>query len=42
VRVDQVTLEPGVVRIVSLESVGYPLALVKQVFVNEADRIGIQ
>jgi hypothetical protein len=41
-RVDQVTLEPGVVRIVYLESVGYPLALVKQVFVNEDDSIGIQ
>ena len=42
VRVDQVTLEPGVMRIVYLESVGYPLALVKQVFVNEDDSIGIQ
>ena len=42
VRVDQVTLEPGVVRIVYLESVAYPLALVKQVFVNEDDSIGIQ
>ena len=42
VRVDQVTLEPGVVRIVPLESVGYPLALVKQVFVNEDGRISIQ
>jgi hypothetical protein len=41
VRVDQVTLEPGVVRTVYLESVGYPLKLVKQVFVNEADSIGI-
>jgi IS4 transposase len=41
-RVDQVTLEPGVVRIVYLESVGYPLALVKQVFANEDDSIGIQ
>jgi IS4 transposase len=41
-RVDQVTLEPGAVRIVYLESVGYPLALVKQVFVNEDDSIGIQ
>lgn len=38
----QLTLEPGGVRIVSLEAVGYRLALVKQVFVNEADRIGIQ
>lgn len=42
VRVDQVTLEPGVVRIAYLEAVGYPLALVKQVFVNENDSIGIQ
>jgi hypothetical protein len=42
VRVDQVTLEPGGMPIVYLESVAYPLALVKQVFVNEDDRIGIQ
>jgi IS4 transposase len=42
VRLDQVTLEPDVVRMVYLEAVSYPLALVKQVFVNEDDSIGIQ
>jgi DDE superfamily endonuclease len=41
-RVDQVTLEPGVVRRVYLEAVAYPLTLVKQVFVNEDDSLGIQ
>jgi DDE superfamily endonuclease len=40
-RVDQVTLESGVERIVYLESVACPLALVKQVLVNEDDSLGL-
>ena len=42
VRVDQVTLEAGVGQMVYLEAVAYPLLVVKQVFVNEDDSIGIQ
>jgi hypothetical protein len=42
VRLDQVTLEAGVVQEVYLEGVDFPLALVKQVFVNEDGSTGIQ
>ncbi len=42
VRVDSLPLEAGVVCRVYLEGVDFPLALVKQVFVNEDSSIGIQ
>lgn len=42
VRLDSLTLEAGVVRVVYLEGVDFPLALVKQVFANEDGSSGIQ
>jgi DDE superfamily endonuclease len=42
VRVDSLTLEAGVVQLVYLEGVDFPLALVKQVFANEDGSSGIQ
>jgi hypothetical protein len=42
VRVDSLPLEPGVVEMVYLERVDFPLALVKQVFANEDGSTGIQ
>ncbi|MBZ0291200.1 MAG: transposase [Anaerolineae bacterium] len=41
-RVDNLTLEAGVVREVYLEGIDFPLALVKQVFANEDGSSGIQ
>ena len=41
VRVDSLPLEAGVVRVVYLEGVDFPLALVKQVFANEDGSSGI-
>jgi hypothetical protein len=42
VRVDSLTLEAGVVRVVYLEGVDFPLVLLKQVFANEDGSTGIQ
>jgi hypothetical protein len=42
VRLDRLTLEAGVVRVVYLEGVDFPLALVKQVFANQDGSSGIQ
>jgi hypothetical protein len=42
VRVDSLPLEPGVVQMVYLEGVDFPLALVKQIFANEDGGTGIQ
>ena len=42
VRLDGLILEAGVVRVVYLEGVDFPLALVKQVFANEDGSAGIQ
>ena len=41
VRIDSLTLEPNTTREIYLESVDFPLLLVKQVFANEDDSIGI-
>jgi DDE superfamily endonuclease len=42
VRLDRLTLEAGVAQEIYLEGVDFPLALVKQVFVNEDSSSGIQ
>jgi hypothetical protein len=42
VRIDSLTLEANTPREIYLESVDFPLLLVKQVFANEDDSVGIQ